>query len=150
MIVPTVHRSSAVILADRFRLRGPRLRSDGVRILLALALLGTLTLLFLSARHAGARRAAVDPPGTHTRNGAHDKRKLTLYPPLSGTPLGDLGGTPPPRDMATHPPDMSTQPADMSTQPADMSTQPDMAAPPPDMAMTSDMTDPADMPAKID
>ena len=66
MIVPTIHRSSAVILADRFRLRGPRLRSDGVRIMLALALLGTLTLLFLSARHAGAGRAAVFPQGTDT------------------------------------------------------------------------------------
>jgi hypothetical protein len=66
VIVPTVHRSSAVILADRFRLRGPRLRSDAVRILLAVALLGTLTLLFLSARHAGAGRAAVFPEGTDT------------------------------------------------------------------------------------
>ena len=66
MIVPTVHRGTAVILADRFRLRGPRLRSDGLRILLGLALLGTLTLLFLSARHAGAGRAAVFPQGTDT------------------------------------------------------------------------------------
>ena len=66
MIVPTVHRGSPVILADRFRLRGPRLRSDGARILLALALLGTLVLLFLSARHAGAGRAAVFPEGTDT------------------------------------------------------------------------------------
>jgi len=66
VIVPTIHRSSAVVLADRVRLRGPRLRSDGARILLALALLGTLTLLFLSARHAGAGRAAVFPDGTDT------------------------------------------------------------------------------------
>ncbi len=66
MIVPTVHRNSAVILADRFRLRGPRLRSDAVRILLAVALLGALTLLFLAARHAGAGRAAVFPEGTDT------------------------------------------------------------------------------------
>jgi hypothetical protein len=66
VIVPTVHRHSAVILADRFRLRGPRLRSDGIRILLGVALLGTLTLLFLSARHAGAGRAAVFPEGTDT------------------------------------------------------------------------------------
>jgi hypothetical protein len=66
MIVPTVHRGTAVILADRFRLRGPRLRSDGLRLLLGLALLGTLTLLFLSARHAGAGRAAVFPQGTDT------------------------------------------------------------------------------------
>jgi hypothetical protein len=66
VIVPTVHRSGAVILADRAGFRGPRLRSDGVRILLALALLGTLALLFLSARHAGAGRAAVFPEGTDT------------------------------------------------------------------------------------
>jgi hypothetical protein len=66
VIVPTFHRSGAVILADRVRLRGPRLRSDAVRILLALALLGTLALLFLSARQAGAGRAAVFPQGTDT------------------------------------------------------------------------------------
>lgn len=66
MIVPTIHRGSTVILADRFRLRGPRLRSDGARIVLALALLATLALLFLSARHAGAGRAAVFPEGTDT------------------------------------------------------------------------------------
>ena len=66
MIVPTFHRGSAVVLADRFRLRGPRLRTDGARILLALALLATLALLFLSARHAGAGRAAVFPQGTDT------------------------------------------------------------------------------------
>jgi len=66
VIVPTFHRGSAVVLADRFRLRGPRLRTDGARILLALALLATLALLFLSARHAGAGRAAVFPQGTDT------------------------------------------------------------------------------------
>ena len=66
MIVPTIHRGGAVTLADRIRLRGPRLRTDGLRIVLALALLGTLTLLFLSARHAGAGRAAVFPQGTDT------------------------------------------------------------------------------------
>lgn len=66
MIVPTFHRSGAVILADRVRLRGPRLRSDAVRILLALALLGTLALLFVAARQAGAGRAAVFPQGVDT------------------------------------------------------------------------------------
>jgi hypothetical protein len=66
VIVPTIHRSTAVILADRVRLRGPRLRSDVARILLALALLATLALLFLAARHAGAGRAAVFPEGTDT------------------------------------------------------------------------------------
>jgi hypothetical protein len=66
VIVPTFHRGSAVVLADRFRLRGPRLRTDGARILLALALVATLALLFLAARHAGAGRAAVFPEGTDT------------------------------------------------------------------------------------
>jgi hypothetical protein len=66
VIVPTFHRGGAVILADRVRLRGPRLRSDAVRILLALALLGTLALLFVAARQAGAGRAAVFPQGVDT------------------------------------------------------------------------------------
>jgi hypothetical protein len=66
VIVPTIHRGSAVVLADRARLRGPRLRSDGLRILIAVALVATLALLFLSARHAGAGRAAVFPEGTDT------------------------------------------------------------------------------------
>jgi hypothetical protein len=66
VIVPTIHRDGAVILADRVRLRGPRLRTEGIRILLALALVATLVLLFLSARHAGAGRAAVFPEGTDT------------------------------------------------------------------------------------
>lgn len=61
------------------------------------------------------------------RNGAHEKRKLTLYSPLQGTGLPDMaGGTPPdlstPRDMAS-PPDLSDPPM-----PADMSTA-DMPAP---------------------
>ena len=66
MIVPTFHRGGAVILADRARLRGPRLRTEGLRVLLALGLVATLVLLFLSARHAGAGRAAVFPEGTTT------------------------------------------------------------------------------------
>jgi hypothetical protein len=66
VIVPTFHRGGAVILADRVRLRGPRLRSDAIRILLALALLGTLALLFVAARQAGAGRAAVFPQGVDT------------------------------------------------------------------------------------
>lgn len=71
------------------------------------------------------------------RNGTHDKRKLTLYPPLTGTGLPDLGMTPPP-DM--------TSPRDMAN-PADMATPPDMDPPdmdPPDMS--PDMS-PADLPA---
>jgi hypothetical protein len=55
-----------VIFAPTIHRRTPRFRSDVVRILLALALLATLALLFLSARHAGAGRAAVFPEGTTT------------------------------------------------------------------------------------
>lgn len=65
------------------------------------------------------------------RNGAHDKRKLTLFPPISGSPLPDMsGGVLPdmtsPRDMA-NPPDLADPPPDLSP-PADMSP-PDMPAP---------------------
>jgi hypothetical protein len=71
------------------------------------------------------------------RNGAHDQRKLTLFPPLVGMPLGDLGGTPP-RDMAAPPADMTAPPADMTSPPADMTSPP------------VDMTSPADMSAPTD
>jgi hypothetical protein len=64
--IPSIHRSGAVIVADRARLGTPRMRTEAVRILLALALAGTLALLFESARTAGAGRAAVFPAGTNT------------------------------------------------------------------------------------
>lgn len=66
MIVPSVHRSGAVVLADRPRLRSAGRRTSIVRVALALALAGTLALLFLVARSAGAGRAAVFPAGTDT------------------------------------------------------------------------------------
>ncbi len=61
------------------------------------------------------------------RNGAHEKRKLTVYSPISGSPLPDVPtlDMAVPRDMAS-PPDMTT-PADM-TAPTDMDTS-DMPAP---------------------
>jgi hypothetical protein len=64
--IPSIHRRGAVIVADRARLTTPRLRTEAVRIALALALAGTLALLFMSARTAGAGRAAVFPAGTDT------------------------------------------------------------------------------------
>jgi len=64
--IPSIHRRGAVIVADRSRLGTPRIRTEAVRILLALALAGTLALLFMSARTAGAGRAAVFPAGTNT------------------------------------------------------------------------------------
>lgn len=59
------------------------------------------------------------------RNGAHEKRKLTLYAPILGSPLPDMsGGVLPdmttPRDMA-NPPDLADPP--------DLGTPPDMASP---------------------
>jgi hypothetical protein len=73
------------------------------------------------------------------RNGAHAKRQLTLYPPLLGSPLGDLGSSP--RDLSA-PSDMA-KPSDLSTgtdlfPPADLSTATDMSAIP-DQATAGDM-----------
>lgn len=64
--IPSIHRRGAVVVADHARLGTPRIRTEALRILLALALLGTLALLFMSARAAGAGRAAVFPAGTDT------------------------------------------------------------------------------------
>jgi hypothetical protein len=66
VIVPSLHRAGAVVVADRARFGRPRFRTDAVRILLLLALAGTFALLFLVARSAGAGRAAVFPQGTKT------------------------------------------------------------------------------------
>jgi hypothetical protein len=66
VIVPTLARGGAVVLADRPRLRRPGRRTSIVRIVLALALVATLALLFLVARSAGAGRAAVLPAGATT------------------------------------------------------------------------------------
>ena len=57
---------SAVALADLGELHGRAQRTALVRIVLALALVGTLALLFDVARSAGAGRAAVFPEGTST------------------------------------------------------------------------------------
>jgi hypothetical protein len=54
------------VLADLGELHTRAQRTGLVRILLALALLGTLALLFDAARSAGAGRAAVFPEGTNT------------------------------------------------------------------------------------
>ena len=66
MIVPSVHRRGAVVLADRPRLLGAARRTGAIRIVLALALAGTFAFVFLAARTAGAGRAAVFPEGTDT------------------------------------------------------------------------------------
>jgi von Willebrand factor type A domain len=63
---PTVRKGSAVALADLGELHPRAQRTGIVRIILALALLGTLALLFGAARSAGAGRAAVFPEGTNT------------------------------------------------------------------------------------
>ncbi len=64
--VPTMRRHSAVALADLEELHTRAQRTAVVRIVLALALVGTLALLFDVARSAGAGRAAVFPEGTNT------------------------------------------------------------------------------------
>jgi hypothetical protein len=61
-----MRRHSAVALADLEELHTRAQRTAVVRIVLALALVGTLALLFDVARSAGAGRAAVFPEGTNT------------------------------------------------------------------------------------
>jgi hypothetical protein len=64
--VPTLRRGIAVPLADLPRLHVPAHRTGAVRIVLSLALAGTLAWLFLVAKDAGAGRAAVFPQGVST------------------------------------------------------------------------------------
>jgi hypothetical protein len=64
--VPTLRKRGAVALADLGELHGRAQRTAFVRVGLALALLGTLALLFDVAGSAGAGRAAVFPEGTNT------------------------------------------------------------------------------------
>lgn len=66
MRLPTFHKHEAVPLADLPRLHGHAQRTGAVRIVLALALAGTIALLFDVSRSAGAGRAAVFPQGTCT------------------------------------------------------------------------------------
>lgn len=66
MIVPSVHRRVPVVVADRPRLRGPGRRTSTIRVVLALALAATFAAVYLTARSAGAGRAAVFPDGTDT------------------------------------------------------------------------------------
>lgn len=81
--------------------------------------------------------------GLDLRNGAHDMRKLTLFPPLVNSSLGDLGYAPR-RDMA--------MPKDMAMQPPDLAMSPDLAMPPaPDLAAApDDMTTPLDQTSATD
>jgi len=62
----TLRRSPAVASADLGELRPHAQRTAAIRIVLALALAGTVALLFGVARSAGAGRAAVFPQGTCT------------------------------------------------------------------------------------
>ena len=65
-LLPTLHNRNAVPLGDLAEIRPHAQRAAAVRIVLALALAGTLALLFGVARSAGAGRAAVFPEGTCT------------------------------------------------------------------------------------
>jgi von Willebrand factor type A domain len=64
--LPTFRTKSSVALADLGELHPRSQRTALVRVVLALALVGTLALLFHVARSAGAGRAAVFPQGTST------------------------------------------------------------------------------------
>jgi von Willebrand factor type A domain len=64
--VPTLRRGLAAPLADLPRIHVPAQRTAAVRLLLAVALAGTLVWLFFVAQDAGAGRAAVFPEGTST------------------------------------------------------------------------------------
>jgi hypothetical protein len=66
MRLPTVRKQRAVALADLGELHSRSQRTALVRVVLALALVGTLALLFHVARSEGAGRAAVFPEGTNT------------------------------------------------------------------------------------
>jgi hypothetical protein len=66
MIVPSMHRAGAVVLADRARLGSPRHRTEAIRGFLVIAAAVVFALLFNTARQAGAGRAAVFPEGTDT------------------------------------------------------------------------------------
>ena len=62
----SLHRRSPTAYAELPRLHASALRTSALRILLALALAGTLAALVHVARSAGSGRAAVFPAGTHT------------------------------------------------------------------------------------
>ena len=66
MRLPSLHRRGSVRLADLSRLERQATRTSLVRIVLALALAGTLAAIILIARSAGSGRAAVFPQGTRT------------------------------------------------------------------------------------
>jgi hypothetical protein len=66
MRLPTRRKQSAVALGDLEELHTHSQRTALVRVVLTLALVGTLALLFHVARSAGAGRAAVFPEGTST------------------------------------------------------------------------------------
>jgi von Willebrand factor type A domain len=64
--LPTLHRHSAVQLADLNELHFAARRTSVLRLALAFALAGTLAALLLVSRSAGTGRAAVFPQGTTT------------------------------------------------------------------------------------
>jgi hypothetical protein len=65
-LLPTLRKDGAVQLADLPQLHTQAQRTSAVRIVLVLALAGTLALLFHVARSAGSGRAAAFPEGTDT------------------------------------------------------------------------------------
>jgi hypothetical protein len=101
-----------------------------------------VSLLSVRSFLGGTMNGITPEISVELRSGAHDKRLLTLYPPLPGGTGRDMasgGGA----DMRQPPVDMRQPPVDLRP-PADMST-PDMSVGMPDMAMGADMTTAADM-----
>jgi hypothetical protein len=66
MRLPTVRKDGAVPFADLPQVHGIAQRTGAIRIVLAVALAGTIALLFNVSKSAGAGRAAVFPQGTCT------------------------------------------------------------------------------------
>jgi len=66
MRIPSLHRRGATPLADLHPIRRPATRTSLLRVLLALALAGTLAAAVLAGRSAGSGRAAVLPQGATT------------------------------------------------------------------------------------
>jgi hypothetical protein len=65
-VIGTIHRKGATPFGELARISSPRQRTTLLRVLLALALAGTLAATVLSARSAGSGRAAVLPQGATT------------------------------------------------------------------------------------
>ena len=88
MRLPTLHKRNAVALADLGELHTRAQRTGFVRIVLALALLGTLALLFDVARSAGSRKGGGIP-----RRNEHGRRRTRYVGKHLGADLARVATT---------------------------------------------------------